>query len=137
MIGIGEVCELLGAPGHPVKREMVSHHRRHNKFPPPAAIVRRKHFWDRSEVEAWVKDRRGQRRNPAGLGRKKAPPLQPATTCATCADMHTVGKLSICGSESSPHKHTSRAAGQTCDYHRKPAPPFRPARPDNEDWTAR
>jgi predicted DNA-binding transcriptional regulator AlpA len=133
MIHIGEVCELLSDPGHPVKKEMVSYHLRNNKFPPPAAIVRRKYFWDRSEVEAWVNDWRGRRRNPAGVGRKKSPPLEAATTCATCADLHTLGKRSICGSESSPHKHTSRAAAQTCDYHRKPAPPYRPARPDNED----
>ncbi len=131
MIDTSGVCALLSEPGHEVSKELVSYHRRHNGFPSPAATIRLRHYWHKADVEAWIKQWRARRRNPAGSGRNITE-ADAQKWCSTCADCKTVGRFSVCMSDAGPHRNTVRHATDGCDFHRTPGN-YRPVRPEDED----
>jgi hypothetical protein len=79
-------------------------------------------LWAQADVDTWIKAH--QANSKSGT----------AQTCSTCADQATVGRRTICRSDSSPHKNTSRQPGETCDWHRTPnSAAYRPPTPDQND----
>ncbi len=132
-IDIAEVAAMLSEPGKKVHRSLIDYHRRRNGFPEPAATVRCKHYWHKAEVEAWIKNWRARRRASVGADRRKPPRADVKTkTCGTCADCKTVGRFSVCASDSGPHRNTTRQPTDRCEFHRTPGN-YRPVRPDDED----
>jgi len=107
------------------------------KFPKHSRAEGPKHFWTRADVGAWIAQRPRKPKPPAdpgateGQGRASS-----GKTCATCADLRTVGRRSICRceSEDNPHRNTSRRPTDTCDWHRRTnASAYQSVRPDLED----
>jgi predicted DNA-binding transcriptional regulator AlpA len=104
--------------------EMVRLHAKKPDFPKLAARLgpRRVFHWRRVEIETWMSAR--ERRHRPSANEK---------SCATCADGPVVGRILMCRSEGGPFRNKSRAPQDTCDYHRKPTPAYRPVRPDLEE----
>ncbi len=107
--------------------------RRDPAFPKPVGRRGNAETYRKTEIEAWLAQRAPVTRGPKPR-RMKLAASAPAKTCATCADLATLGRRSICKSESSEHRHTSRAGTDTCDWHRaRNSVPYRPPTPEEEE----
>jgi len=97
------------------------------KFPRHTSRQGKKGLWRRPDVEEWIQEREAKRKAredaPSKTAHRKS---SQEKTCETCADRVTLGRQTICRSESSTRRHKAVKLTDTCDWHRKPGPAYRP-----------